>query len=715
MLALAFGIGFARDAQSQVLDSVDIAREVDRAAIRIRFVPQIQYLRHVPTNRGMTIQVYFQIAGAQANLADTVYDELRGPPTLLAPPFRVIYRAQGGVLQRRIDVLFEREVQFELRPEDNRTILITLPLTREQIEKPSPPAAAPEPFQLQPPPAKPREPPPLPPPATTSAASDNDRLAAPLVEEARAALARNDYTTATELLNRALNIPDNAFSQEAQELVGYAREGAGEFAKARAEYEFYVKLYPDSEGARRVRDRLAVLAAPAITEPTAAVPPRSPWTRWGSLSQYYYGGQSRADSTITTVTPATGATVLDTSNLNARDQSQLITNADFTARYRQGDWDNRFVYRDQYNASFLANQDSTRRLSNLFAEGHYLPGKFLARVGRINGLSEGVLGRFDGAYVNWGFGSRYGASGVAGQLVDTPTSQKKPFFGAAIEADRIFNSWSGNVYAIRQTISGATDRAAIGSEVRYFDPQRLLYGVIDYDTSFRALNIASLQGTWQLATGTTFNGLYDYRRTPTLQLTNATLADPSQAIGDLIDTLGTAATRAQAKALTPISKVLLASVTQQLNPIWQLGFDYRLSSLSAIPTTGTVTGTAGTGNVNTYTLQLVGNGAFLPQDIFVGNVAFLHGKLLSAQQLSLDWRIVKGLLSVEPLLRGYWQKDSQGVKLTRWTPGLKVVYQFRGNFAVEAEYDYEHTRTSGEIIDEVLRRQYWYVGYRWDF
>ena len=700
----------ASSAGAQILDSVDVSRELDRAAIRIRFATPIQYLRHVPTNRGTTIQVYFQVTGTDDSSA-TVDEERRGPPSTLVPPFRVVYRAQGRVLQRRIDVMFEREVQFQLRPEDNRTILILLPLTGEQIEQHVPPALPPEPFQLQPP--RPR--PVLPPPVKTPPTTDNDKAAAPLMDEARKALAQRHYPEAIDILNRALNLPPNVYSEEAQELIGIAREGAGELAKAKTEYELYLKLYPESEGARRVRDRLNVITAPSISAAPAVAPAVSPWTRWGSLSQYYYGGQTRADTTTITVTPATGATVLDTTNLTSTDQSQLLTNADFTARYREGDWDNRFVYRDQYNKSFLQDQDSTRRLSNLFAEARYLPAQLVARVGRMNGASGGVLGRFDGGYLNWGFTPNYRVSGVAGQLVDTPSDQHKPFYGAAFEVDRLFSNWSGNVFAIHQTVADVTDRTAVGSEVRYFDAQRLLYGLVDYDPIFRAFNIAMLQGTWQMTTGTTFNALLDYRRTPTLQLTNATLADPSQSIGAILDSLGTGETRARAKALTPISKVLLLSVTHPFSPVWQLGFDYRLSSLSGTPAVGPYPAAAGTGNVNTYTFQAIGNGAFRARDIFVANVALLDGKLISAQLFTLDYRIVSDLFTVEPMLKFYRQKDDQDVKLTRWTPGVKLTYQVRDRFALEAEYDFEHSHSVGPVIDEILKRSFWYVGYRWDF
>ena len=121
----------------------------------------------------------------------------------------------------------------------------------------------------------------------------------------------------------------------------------GELAKAKAEFELYLKLYPDAPGAARVRQRLATLTAMPEESPAATIRREAP-SYWGSVSQYYYGGQSRTQTTTTITTPATGATTIDTARLSGTDQSQLITNVDLTARFRDATWDNRVVVRDSY-------------------------------------------------------------------------------------------------------------------------------------------------------------------------------------------------------------------------------------------------------------------------------------------------------------------------------------------------------------------------------
>jgi hypothetical protein len=63
----AFAIG---GAHAQILDSVEVSAEGGNAVVRIRFNVLIQYLRHVPANRGQTIQAFFQITASDEDRGD---------------------------------------------------------------------------------------------------------------------------------------------------------------------------------------------------------------------------------------------------------------------------------------------------------------------------------------------------------------------------------------------------------------------------------------------------------------------------------------------------------------------------------------------------------------------------------------------------------------------------------------------------------------------
>ena len=539
--------------------------------------------------------------------------------------------------------------------------------------------------------------------------------------QAREALVRGDYDAAVQALNRVLNLPPNRESQEAQELIGIAREKLGEIDKARVEYELYLKLYPEGAGADRVREHLAGLG----TGPSAVMAPQPPppteagarnLSAWGSVTQFYYGGQSRVQQTKTVTTPATGATQIVTDSLTATDQSQLITTADLTGRWREGAWDNRIVFRDAYTWSFLSGQSNSNNLNAVYFETRNQPTNTRLLLGRYVGISNGVVGRFDGGIFDWGFRPDWRLGLVAGQLVDSPPGVRQYFGGASLDGSNFLPDTNGQLYGIYQSVVGVTDRIGLGGEVRYFDPTRTAYGIFDYDPTFSAVNIASLQGTWQFPQGTVLNFLADYRRTPTLQLANVVLATGTNDISGLINTFGESAVRAEAKAFTPISKVFLIGLTQPFATKWQFGFDFRISSLSGTPATPTLPAIPGTGNIYTYTAQLIGTSLTRFQDILVLNGTVLRGSMLDGVQAGIDYRFTPwGPLSLEPWLKYYQQTDNQGIKLSAWTPGIRIVYQLLDHFSLEGEYDLQRTRQVGGDTDSLVYRHFFYIGWRWDF
>ncbi len=709
-VAWLIGIGialFAAAARAQVIDTIDVRREGSNAIVSIRFAAQIQYLRHAPLDRGDLIQVYFQFVGADESVLSVREETRRSPPNELVPRFDVNYVAPSGVVQRRIEIRFASPVEFALRPADNRTIAITIRLSEEALRKLAPAAPAP---------AAAAGAPPVP---AAEARPEVEAEATAAMGQAREALRREDFEAAVLALNRVLNLPPNRESQEAQELIGVAREKLGEIDKARVEYELYLKLYPEGPGATRVRERLAALgAAPSIALPRPVErPPGAPaYSAWGSLSQFYYGGQSRVQQTTTVVTPATGATTLETNALTATDQSQLITTADLNGRWQQGAWDNRIVFRDAYTANFLSGQSNSNRLYALYGETRYLSTNMLARAGRQIGTGAGVLGRYDGGLFNWGFRPDWRAGLIAGQLVDSPPGIHQNVLSTSVDADSFLPNTNGQLFAVYQRVAGTTDRVGLGGEVRYFNTTKTAYGLFDYDPTFHAVNIASFQGTWQLPTGTLLNVLADYRRTPTLQLANVSVPEQTSDIGALIETKGASALRDEAKAFTPISKVYLVGITQPFAEKWQLGFDFRVSSLTGTPAIGVLPAIPGTGNVYTYTGQVIGTSLTRFQDILVVNGSVLRGSMLDGVQAGIDWRFVPfALWTVEPAFKYYHQTDNTGTRLTRLTPGIRLIYQLRERLSLEAEYDYEHTRSSGATLDSTESRHFFYIGWRWDF
>ena len=63
---------------------------------------------------------------------------------------------------------------------------------------------------------------------------------------------RKDYAVAIQLLTRLTEQPEFPQRAQAQELLGLARERNGQLAHAKAEYEEYLRRYPQGEAADRV-------------------------------------------------------------------------------------------------------------------------------------------------------------------------------------------------------------------------------------------------------------------------------------------------------------------------------------------------------------------------------------------------------------------------------------------------------------------------------
>ena len=118
----------------------------------------------------------------------------------------------------------------------------------------------------------------------------------------------------------------------------------------------------------------------------------------------------------------------------------------------------------------------------------------------------------------------------------------------------------------------------------------------------------------------------------------------------------------------------------------------------------------------TYTVQVIGNGLTTMQDILVVGGSILRGKTTDAEQLNATWRFSPiEVVTIEPGIRWYQQKNSDGQELTRTAPGIKLTWRIRERFFMEGEGVFERARTVGTTTDESVDRIYYYLGWRWDF
>lgn len=557
-----------------------------------------------------------------------------------------------------------------------------------------------------------------PPPAVAAAplpaAADVEAQAEQLLQKARAALDASQAEQAIEALNQLLTLPPNKSTEPAQELIGVARERNGEIAKARSEYTLYLKLFPQGEGAARVRQRLAKLEAAPPAERTAARERPVLKTLTGTFSQYYFGGKTRIDNVFNTPTTA------DRSTFTANDQSLLVSSIDLNGRYRGTDAEQRVVFRDSYNLSFLEERGSFNRLNAAYYDYRGLANAFSARLGRQTGLSGGLPGRFDGGIVGYGVTPSVRLNVVGGVPVEfSNIDSKRRFAGANVDVSGVLERWFGNVFGIRQTVDGILDREAVGAELRYLDPQTTMYAVVDYDTSFKAMNAASLQGSWTSAGRTSINLLWDRRRAPTLATLNAVFGQPTTSIRDLLATTSEEQIRQLAATVTAVATQGLIGLTTPLTEHWQVGADARLVKVGALPEVVvngvTIPAQPATGNVVSYSLQSIGSNLYSSRDSSVFTLMLVNGP--NYDSWLVTYNNVTGLFerwSFEPALRYYHQRDTTDVKLARVSPSLRLSWRPTQASVLELDYLLERTRTTAPTMSDTTTRHFLSVGYRLD-
>jgi hypothetical protein len=561
-------------------------------------------------------------------------------------------------------------------------------------------------------------------PAAIASAPEVEANATKLMAVADAANDRGDYLDAITALDTLLNLPPNTRSRKAQEQIGLTRLKSGDTARARGEFETFLKLYPVGADSEQIRQYLVNLpTATAVAKGRGPAEPVS--TTNGSVSVFYYGGQSQTRSQDFVDSPVGGLPVLQSENsLSGTDQKQVQTNVDVNWRYRDAEKDMRFVVRDTYSADLMPNRPNKNRLSALYFDQRSLTNGTAFKAGRQSPIGGGVLYRFDGVQASYTFAPKWKVNAVYGVPTDLLLDSRRYFYGAWVDADALAPNMSGSVYVNQQMIDDQIDRSAVGAELRYFNEGLALSGQVDYDQVLQGLNIATVQGSWQFPDTTVINFLFDRRATPVRSLGNIlffqdpSLPTPARNIQDLLATTPIDMLRGQVNGITSFQTQGMVGFTTPVATNWQAGANVNYTNVDEIKPIAVIlpNGQPSTGDLWSVGLQLIGSNLYSARDTHVFNASFLsgptyRGTLLSYNNLTginEEWQ-------VEPSLRLYLQDDSLGNKMKRWTPGIRMTYRLIKRISLETELTYEIADTTGPARNESSQRMFYYLGARFDF
>jgi tetratricopeptide (TPR) repeat protein len=446
--------------------------------------------------------------------------------------------------------------------------------------------------------------------------------------DARTALAARDYTKAVALLTKLQRQPEFPDRARAQELLGLARERSGQLAHAKAEYEEYLRRYPKGEAAERVAFRLRTLRAAEAKARTGrdANGETRGWEVSGGVAQMarYDGSRITNGAPPPNTQPVPAAPTIT--------QNALFNDVDLLARRRGETYDWVGRVSAGYDKSFATSQGAlgnATRVSLASIELLDRPLGVLARLGRQANNTSGILGTFDGLFLSWQFKPSWALNAAGGypveQLIVSPQTQER-FESLALAYTPPNAHWDASLFAATEQFQGLRDRQAVGLEGRFLASRASLVTVVDYDTSFHALNTASVLGTLQLPARWSVSFDAERRNSPVLTTRNALIGQTFTDLVQLEQVFTPEQIYQLARDRTPITSNYSFTATKPLGQRFQVTTIVSATQTGATPASGGVDAVPASGLLLTYQGQVYGSNLWRNGDFNV--LTLTHGNTI---------------------------------------------------------------------------------------
>ncbi len=552
-------------------------------------------------------------------------------------------------------------------------------------------------------------------PATTRATSStanksslSDTQLDSLMLRAKSEFTNANYAQAVRYFGAIDASGENKYSREALELLGLARHRNGQKAHARALYEKYISRYPEGEATDRVKQRLSGLltetAAPRDKMRMTTDKPGYRVDTYGSLSQFY------RNDTVTTS---------DAGSINTL--SQLITFFDITNVIKNDNLEHRIQFTADDTYDFL--NDGTKnefRFIEMYYDFSLRDTGTSARVGRQTLRIGGLLNRFDGASAGYQITPDMRLNILAGLPVETTNKSSlndhKKLYGLTFETGTFFNYWDMTLFHIIQTVDGIDDHISTGTEIQYRDKAFSAFGLIDYDTVFKTVNIAQINTNMRFESGQTAYLNAFLRKSPILTASNALIGRTEASIEELMQTLSIEQIYQLARDRTSNSQTITVGGSQPLTEKTQVSADLTFSRVGSTVASGGVPATESTGTDYYLGAQFVGNGLIMTNDTSVFGFRLLNTKLSDTISLIANARFpITRNWRINPRLQYDIRKLSDGRKQNKLRSLIRTDYRYQKKVRLDFEIGYDDTSESSDTGAFNNSSFFYSLGYRYDF
>lgn len=535
-----------------------------------------------------------------------------------------------------------------------------------------------------------------------------------LMEDARRAIIAGETSKAIQIYTKVLQQNDSSRHAEAQEYLAIAREKNGQLAHAKAEYERYLSLYPDNDGAARVNQRLAALIASdrvagSPNETSGQRNPqqrtrRSDWRVQTFVSQYYRRDVNQLDDQDEIVS-----------------QSALYSDINFDAR-RRGE---RFDFSSRLSAGYRSNfldETTTSRSGNAtsvsyaYADLADAVTGLQGRIGRQSRNTGGVLGRFDGLNIGYQVNEKLLLETVLGKPAYSSSDgvdSSRTFYGLSANYGPPIEGLDLGLYYVQQDIENIRDRQALGGEVRYFGPNQSLWGMVEYDLHFGELANAFLQGSWRFDSRLSLHATASRRGSPFLSTGNAIIGQPVADFAELAEIFTANELTELGRDRTASSSNYTLGMSYSLAPNLQINADAGRSTIDATPESGGVFATPGS-TYTYYSGNLLMSSLVKEGDVSIVGLRYSNSDTSQITSLSLDTRYPIGRSwRINARLRvDNRQITSNDGEQWQYTPSLRIQYRRSQRFRMDLETGKLFSQQESDILSQDRESYFINVGYQ---